>query len=150
MLKTLNLGLPTETYENTIHVIVQVSAAYSTLQTNRGNYDLLRSGVKVTYRDACSGMGPELCACSNLALRRTITFLRYANSASMNRFIADGPISLWPAATVHGANNTHRNIRRAYSENLSDYKDTMAYVFRYNAFVVPGNGVNAWIGSYSA
>ena len=46
--------------------------------------------------------------------------------------------------------NVHRNIRRAYDENLSDYKDTVANIFHHNAFIVLGNGVDARIGSYSA
>ena len=46
--------------------------------------------------------------------------------------------------------NIHRNVRRAYDENLADYKDTIPHVFHHNAFVVLGNGVDARIGSYSA
>ena len=46
--------------------------------------------------------------------------------------------------------NIHRNVRRAYDENLADYKDTIAHIFHHNAFVVLGNGVDARIGSYSA
>lgn len=55
-LEKLNPGLPTEAYENAIRVIAQVSAAHSTLQTNREKYELLRNGVKVTYRDPRGGM----------------------------------------------------------------------------------------------
>ena len=46
--------------------------------------------------------------------------------------------------------NIHRNVRRAYDENLSDYKDTVDHIFHHNAFVVLGNGADARIGSYSA
>ena len=46
--------------------------------------------------------------------------------------------------------NIHRNVRRAYDENLADYQDTVAHIFHHNAFVVLGNGVDARVGSYSA
>ena len=55
-LEKFNPGLPAEAYENAIRDIVQVSAAQSTLQTNLEKYDLLRNGVKVSYRDTGGGM----------------------------------------------------------------------------------------------
>ena len=55
-LDALNPGLPGEAVDNAIRAIVQVSAAQSTLQTNQEKYDLLRNGVKVTYRNPRGGM----------------------------------------------------------------------------------------------
>ena len=55
-LNSLNPGLPGEAVDNAIRKIVEVSAAQSTLQTNQEKYDLLRNGVKVTYRDPHGGM----------------------------------------------------------------------------------------------
>ena len=55
-LDSLNPGLPGEAVDNAIRAIVQVSAAQSTLQTNQEKHDLLRNGVKVTYRDPDGGM----------------------------------------------------------------------------------------------
>ncbi|MXW69343.1 MAG: type I restriction endonuclease subunit R [Acidimicrobiia bacterium] len=153
-LEKLNPGLPTEAYENAIRAIVQVSASHSTLQTNREKYDLLRNGVKVTYRDPRGGMET-----------RTLRVFDFGN-AENNHFLAvrelwiRGPLYRRRADIVGFVNgvpllfmelkNIHRNIRRAYDENLSDYKDTIAHVFHHNAFVVLGNGIDARIGSYSA
>ena len=153
-LEKLNPGLPTEAYENAIRVIVQVSAAHSTLQTNREKYELLRNGVKVTYRDPRGGMET-----------RTLHVFDFGN-AENNHFLAvrelwiKGPLYRRRADIVGFVNgvpllfmelkNIHRNVRRAYDENLSDYKDTIAHVFHHNAFVVLGNGVDARIGAYSA
>ena len=153
-LKKLNPGLPAEAYENTIRVIVQVSAAHSTLQTNREKYDLLRNGVKVTYRDPSGGMET-----------RTLRVFDFGN-AENNHFLAvrelwiKGPLYRRRADVVGFVNgvpllfmelkNIHHNVRRAYDENLADYKDTIAHIFHHNAFVVLGNGVDARIGSYSS
>ena len=33
-----------------------------------------------------------------------------------------------------------KDLRRAYNENLSDYKDTVQHLFHFNAMVILGNG----------
>ena len=153
-LEKLNPGLPTEAYENTIRVIVQVSAAHSTLQTNRKKYDLLRNGVKVTYRDPRGGMETRTLRVFDFGNPENNHFLAVRElwiKGSLYRRRADivGFVNGVPLLFME-LKNIHRNVRRAYDENLSDYKDTIAHVFHHNAFVVLGNGVDARIGSYSA
>ena len=46
--------------------------------------------------------------------------------------------------------NVHRDLRRAYEGNLSDYKDTIPHLFEHNAVIVLGNGTTAKIGSLSS
>ena len=149
-----NPNLPDEAYGNAIRLIVQVSAAQSTLQTNQEKYDLLRNGVKVTYRDPRGGMET-----------RTMRVFDFDDPEN-NHFLAvrelwiKGPLYRRRADLIGFVNgipllfvelkNIHRNVRRAYDENLADYKDTIPHVFHHNAFVVLGNGVDARIGSYSA
>ena len=119
-----------------------MSAAQSTLQTNLEKYDLLRNGVKVTYRVLRGGMET-----------RTLRVFDFDNPEN-NHFLAvrelwiHGPLYRRRADVVGFVNgipllfmelkNIHRNIRRAYDENLSDYKDTIAHIFQHNAFVVSG------------
>lgn len=43
-----------------------------------------------------------------------------------------------------------RDLKRAYAENLSDYKDTVPHLLHFNAFVILGNGELAKMGSISA
>ncbi len=43
-----------------------------------------------------------------------------------------------------------KDLRRAYSENLSDYKDTVPHLFHFNAMVILGNGGEAKMGSITA
>ena len=153
-LDSLNPGLPGEAVDNAIRAIVEVSAAHSTLQTNQEKYDLLRNGVKVTYRDPRGGMET-----------RTLRVFDFDDPEN-NDFLAvrelwiKGPLYRRRADLIGFVNgipllfvelkNIHRNVRRAYDENLADYKDTIPHVFHHNAFVVLGNGVDARIGSYSA
>src|SRR6202040_2712218 len=45
---------------------------------------------------------------------------------------------------------SHKNIKLAYENNLSDYKDTIPQVFWYNGIVILSNGSDAKIGSMTA
>ena len=149
-----NPGLPGEAYENAVREIVQVTTAQSTLQTNQEKYELLRNGVKVTFRSLRGGVES-----------RTLRVFDFDNPEK-NHFLAvrelwiHGPLYRRRADVVGFVNglpllfmelkNIHRNIRRAYDENFADYKDTIAHIFHHNAFVVLGNGVDAQLGSYTA
>ena len=43
-----------------------------------------------------------------------------------------------------------KNLRRAYDENIADYRDTIPQIFHFNAFLMLANGVEAKIGSITA
>ena len=153
-LETYNPDLPNEAYENAIREIIQVSAAESVLQTNLEKYNLLRNGVKVSYRHP-----------RDYIQTRTLRVFDFDNTEN-NHFLAvrefwiKGPLYRRRADIVGFVNgipllfmelkNIYLNIRRAYDENFADYKDTIIHIFYHNAFVVLGNGVDARIGSFSA
>ena len=46
--------------------------------------------------------------------------------------------------------NVHKDIRAAYEQNFSDYKDTIPHLFHHNAIVVLANGVEAKLGSITS
>ncbi len=46
--------------------------------------------------------------------------------------------------------NVNKDIRAAYEKNLSDYKDTVPYLFHHNAIIVLANGLDAKIGTISS
>ncbi|MCB0037733.1 MAG: type I restriction endonuclease subunit R, partial [Anaerolineales bacterium] len=46
--------------------------------------------------------------------------------------------------------NVHRNIQKAYTDNLSDYKDTIPHIFDHNAFIILSNGDEAKLGSITS
>ncbi|MDE0299189.1 MAG: type I restriction endonuclease subunit R [Candidatus Poribacteria bacterium] len=153
-LETYNPDLPSEAYENAIREISQVSAAESTLQTNLEKYNLLRNGVKVSYRDPNTLMETRTLRVFDfddvennhfLAVRELwIKRLPYRRRADIVGFVNGIPLLFMELK------NIHLNIRRACDENLADYKDTVPHIFHHNAFVVLGNGVDARIGSFSA
>ena len=42
------------------------------------------------------------------------------------------------------------NLKQAYDDNLSDYKDTIPHFYWYNAFVILSNGLDSKIGTFNA
>ncbi len=46
--------------------------------------------------------------------------------------------------------NLHKDVKAAYEQNFSDYKDTVPQLFYHNAMVILGNGVDAKLGSLSS
>ena len=153
-LQNLSPGLPGEAYENAIREIVQVTTAQSTLQTNQEKYELLRNGVKVTFRSLSGGVESRTLRVFDFDMPENNHFLAvrelwiqgalYRRRADVVGFVNGLPLLFMELK------NIHRNIRRAYDENLADYKDTIPHIFHHNAFVVLGNGVDAQIGSYTA
>ena len=150
----LNSGLPDSAYQDAVRQIVDAPITQNTLQTNKDKYDLLRDGVKVQYRKDDGQLEkrtlrvfdfnkPEnnhfLCV-RELWIRGDI----YRRRADLIGFVNGLPLLFMECK------NIHKDIRRAYEQNLSDYKDTVPHLFHHNAFIVLGNGVEAKIGSLSS
>ena len=124
------------------------------MQINRENYDLLKKGVQVQFRNDKGELEkkrlkvfdfdePEnnhfLCV-RELWVRGDI----YRRRADIVGFVNGLPLLFVECKTIH------KDIRHAYEKNLSDYKDTIPHLFHHNAFIVLGNGVEAKIGSLSS
>ncbi|MBD2495457.1 type I restriction endonuclease subunit R [Nostoc sp. FACHB-280] len=45
---------------------------------------------------------------------------------------------------------THRNVRVAYEDNYTDYKDTIPGIFHHNAIVMLSNGIEGKVGSITS
>ena len=153
-LEEFNPDLPRGAYENAIRELIQVSAAQSTLQTNREKYGLLLNGVRVTYRNL-----------QREVETRTLRIFDFEN-AENNHFLAVR--ELWISGSIYRKRadivgfvngipllfmelkNVNKSVQSAFEENLADYKDTVPQIFHHNAFAVLGNGIDAVIGSFSA
>jgi type I restriction enzyme R subunit len=150
----LNPGLPQEAYQAAIREITQATVAQSPIHANREKYELLRDGVLVPYRDEKGGLkrarlrifdftNPE--ANHFLCVRELwIKGALYRRRADILGFVNGLPLLFMELK------NIHRDLRRAYEENLADYKDTIPHVFEHNALIVLGNGRTAKLGSLSS
>ena len=150
----LNPGLPQEAYQAAIREITQPTISQSLLHANREKYNLLRDGVLVSYRDEKGALKKARLRVFDFQNPEANHFLcvrelwikgdLYRRRADIVGFVNGLPLLFMELK------NIHRDLRRAYEENLSDYKDTIPHLFEHNAVIVLGNGTTAKIGSLSS
>jgi type I restriction enzyme, R subunit len=153
-LVTLNPGLPDVAYQDALRQITDTPSIQNTLQTNRDKYNILKNGVQAQFRDDKGNLvkkrlkvidfdNPDnnhfLCV-RELWVKGNI----YRRRADIIGFVNGLPLLFIECKTIH------KDIRRAYEDNLADYKDTIPHLFHHNAFIVLGNGLDAKIGSLSS
>jgi type I restriction enzyme R subunit len=133
----------------------------SAARANQAVYKLLKDGVPVRYRRSVDDSGDE-------DAEETVENVRVVdwNDPSQNDFLlasqfwVSGDYGRKRADLVGFVNGvplvfvelkaSHKKLELAYQKNLSDYKDTIPQIFRYNAFVILSNGSKARIGSMTA
>ena len=150
----LNPGLPEAAYDAAVRQIVATVTSQTIASTNREKHDLMRDGVQVTFRND-----------KGERVRQRLRVFDYAEPAN-NHFLcvrelwvqgdlyrrrADiiGFVNGLPLLFVE-CKNIHKNLKTAFEQNFSDYKDTIPHLFHYNAIVMFGNGEQAKIGSITA
>jgi len=153
-LEDLNPRLPVEAYESAVKQIIETSITKSLVQMNREKYDLCKEGVPVSFRNE-KGVLEE----------KRLRVFDYEKPEN-NHFLAvrelwiHGPLYRRRPDIIGFVNgipllfielkNVHKDIRRAYNENLRDYKDTIPHLFDHNAIIVLSNGNGAKIGSITS
>lgn len=150
----LNPGLPDAAYQDALRQITEAPVTENTLQINYEQYELIKNGVQVQFRNAKGDLEKKrlkvldfenpgnnhfLCV-RELWVRGDI----YRRRADIVGFVNGLPLMFIECKTIH------KDIRHAYEQNLADYKDTVPHLFHHNAFVILGNGVDAKIGSVSS
>jgi type I restriction enzyme, R subunit len=150
----LNPGFPDPAYEEAIRQITEVSASQSILATNRDKYDLLRDGVLVSYRDATNKLVKARLRIFDFDHPKDNRFLCvrelwirgdiYRRRADIVGFVNGIPLIFMECK------NIHKDLRRAYDDNLSDYRDTIPHILHHNAVIILGNGDKAKMGSITS
>jgi len=150
----LNPGLPEAAYKDALRQITDSSAVQNILQINRDNYELIKNGVQVQFRDGKNDLVKKRLKVIDFDNPDNNHFLcvrelwikgdLYRRRADIIGFVNGLPLLFVECKAIH------KDIRRAYDGNLSDYKDTIPHLFHHNAFIVLGNGVEAKIGSLSS
>lgn len=153
-LERLNAGLPREAYDDAVRQITEYSFAESLLAINETKHDLLRDGVRVTFRNDQGQQETQRLRVFDfrdpennhfLAVRELwIQGALYRRRADVVGFVNGIPLLFMELK------NVNRSLRAAFDENLLDYKDTIPQLFHHNAMIVLGNGIEARMGTVSA
>jgi type I restriction enzyme R subunit len=133
----LNPELPQKAYQEAIRQIVEYPVTQSILQVNRDKYMLLKDGVLVQFRNENGELVKRRLRVFNFENPEENHFLAVRElwiRGSLYRRRADivGFVNGLPLLFVE-LKNVHKDVRAAYEDNLSDYKDTIPHIF-YHTF----------------
>jgi type I restriction enzyme R subunit len=154
VLTRLNKDLPPEAIEEAINEITRDRYTMSPVNANREVYQLLKEGVKVTYKNP-----------KGATVNETMRVIDWNTPANNDFFLAS---QLWVTGTLYKRRTdligfvngiplvfielkaSHRNLKRAYDENLRDYKNSIPQLFWYNAIIILSNGSESRVGTITA
>lgn len=153
-LMALNPGLPDRAYDDAVRQITATVASQTLTATNREKYAQMRDGVQVTFRndkgervrqrlrvfDFDEPSNNDFLCVRELWVRGDL----YRRRADIIGFINGLPLLFIECK------NLHKNLKTAFEQNFSDYRDTIPHLFHHNAIVMFGNGEQAKIGSITS
>lgn len=150
----LNPGLPDIVYQDAVKIISSSSITQTPMQINKEKYELFKNGVPVQFRTSKGVLEQKRLKIFNFEEYEKNHFLAvrelwikgnpYRRRADIVCFVNGIPLIFMELKTVY------KDIRAAYEQNLSDYKDTVPHLFHHNALVILSNGHDARIGSFSS
>ena len=141
---------PTQCSE-AIGTLEQRLSTSSLLQVNEEKYFLLRDGVPVTVRRP-DGRSEQRRAMvidfQNPTENRFLAVKEMKIHGDLYRRRTDivGFVNGLPLLFVE-LKNTTVDVQNAYTDNYTDYLDTIPHLFTYNAFLILSNGVEAKVGT---
>jgi type I restriction enzyme R subunit len=153
-LKKLNPDLPNVAYQHAIDQISQKSADKKLVQINQEKYLLFTKGVDVSFTNEKGELVKKKLKVFNfdkptknhfLAVRQLeVVGELYNRRPDIVGFVNGIPLVFFELKAHH------TDLRNAYTDNLTDYKDTIAHVFHSNAFVILSNGTDARVGTITS
>ncbi|MFZ3384108.1 MAG: type I restriction endonuclease subunit R [Candidatus Methanoperedens sp.] len=150
----LNPDLPSEAIELAIEELTRDRSVMSPANANREVYNLLKNGVKVTFRGKENEETVEKVRVidwnepSNndffLASQFWISGEMYKRRADLVGFVNSLPLVFIELKA------SHKRLEHAYRDNLRDYKNAIPQIFWYNGLIILSNGSRSKIGSMTA
>ena len=150
----LNPGLPDAAYEDAVRQITAAVASQTIVAANREKCDLMRDGVQVAFRNDKGERAQERLRVFDFETPENNAFLCVRElwiRGDLYRRRADiiGFVNGLPLLFIE-CKNIYRDLKAAFEENYSDYRDTIPHLFHHNAVVMFGNGEQAKIGSITS
>jgi type I restriction enzyme R subunit len=153
-LEKLNPGLEKSVYELAIEQLIVANADKTLARNNQEKYKLLKDGAIVSITNEMGNAdkinlqyfdfdNPE----NNhfLAVRQLeVSGEMYSKRPDVICFVNGIPL-VFMELKAH-----HTDLRNAFTDNITDYKDTIPHVFHANAFIILSNGTDAKVGTITS
>ncbi len=150
----LNPGIPSEAIEDAVNEVIKPRTAMHYARANAEIHALLRDRVEVSVRQPDGTALPEKLAVIDWEHPENNDFLLVSQlwiHSDLHKRRADmvGFVNGIPLVFIE-LKASHRNVKHAYDENLSDYRDTIPHVFAPNGFIVLSNGADTKVGTITS
>ncbi len=153
-LELLNPNLPNIAYQHAIDRISQKAADKKLVQINKEKYDLLKNGVDVSFTNEKGELEKKKLRVFDFDNPENNHFLAvrqlevvgdlYNRRPDIIGFVNGIPLVFFELKAHH------TDLQNAYTDNLTDYKDTIPHIFHSNAFIILSNGTDARIGTVTS
>lgn len=150
----LNPGLPDTAYQIAIEQLTLVEADKSLGAINKQKHELLTKGVQVSFLDDEGKLQKKRLKVFDFNQPEKNHFL------AVRQFEVVGELYLKRPDIVGFVNGIplvffelkahHTDLRHAYDDNLTDYKDTIPEVLHNNAFIILSNGTDSRVGTITS
>ncbi|MHB9070766.1 MAG: type I restriction endonuclease subunit R [Sedimentisphaerales bacterium] len=153
-IEKLNAPINPQAVEQAIEQITTDRSRLAPAEANRAVYKLIKDGVRVELKNDDGGFTTE-----------TVKIIDFDNPQENDFFLAS---QLWITGELHTRRTdligfvnglpivfielkaSHQTIKKAYDDNLTDYRDTIPQLFWYNGIVILSNGSDSKISSTTA
>jgi len=154
ILQRINSNLPEVALDEAIKVLMQDRSVMGMVSANREVYDLLKNGALVSFMND-----------KKEHIRERVRFIDWNNMDNNDFFLAS---QFWVSGDMYTRRTdlvgfingiplifielkaSHRNLKKAYDENLRDYKSSIPQVFWFNGLIILSNGSKSRVGTISA
>lgn len=153
-LERLNPEMPLEAIEDAVTEIIKPRTAMYHARANAEIHALLRDRVEVSVRQPDGTALPERLAVIDWEHPENNDFLLvsqlwvhsdlYKRRADLVGFVNGIPLVFIELKA------SHRHLKHAFEDNLSDYRDTIPHVFTPNGFIVLSNGADTKVGTITS
>lgn len=153
-LTALNPGLPSRAYQDAIEQICIGQADISLAAINKQKHELLTKGVPISYQDDKGQLQKKRLKVFDfdspeqnhfLAVRQLeVVGQLYNRRPDIVGFVNGIPLVFFELKAPH------TDLRHAYDDNLTDYKDTIPELLHSNAFIILSNGTDSRVGTVTS
>jgi len=153
-LRSLNPDLPDTAYQQAVDLLSSSIADKHLAAINKQKYQYLLDGVPVSYQDDKGVLQKKKLRVFNFSEPETNDFRAvrqlevvgqlYNRRPDIVGFVNGIPLDFFELKAHH------TDLRHAFDDNLSDYKDAIPEVLHCNGFVILSNGTDSRVGTVTS
>ena len=154
VLKKINPDISETSLDEAIKILTADRSLMGMVSANREVFDLLKNGILVSYLNNKNEQVSERVRIIDwnnienndffLASQFWIAGEMYTRRADLIGFVNGIPLLFIELKAAH------KNLKKAFDENLRDYKSTIPQVFRHNGIIILSNGSQSRVGTISS